>query len=195
MAFNRRFESGIASLRTPETREADARIELELATRPSSWRAHVVDDDALLNLGPHLVDLARWLTASECRRIRADVRPTRAELEIDMAGGQRAHIACIGDRPYRERVTVVAGTRTVGEYRAGGPRAALRSALTRDDHSLSRSISAQLEAFAAVARGERNDVLASAADGVEVMAVLEAARSSAEQDGAWRDVSASEPPG
>ena len=47
----------------------------------ASWRAHAVHDDALADLGPHLVDWARWLTGGEV----ADVRATRAT--------ERRHVA------------------------------------------------------------------------------------------------------
>jgi predicted dehydrogenase len=66
--------------------------------------------------------------------------------------------------------------------------AAARSLVSRGEHQLVASISRQLDAFAAAVRGEPADGLATAEDGVAVMAALEAARRSARAGGTWVDV-------
>lgn len=189
MAFNRRFEPGVAALRRVTSEAPRLRLELELRTRPSSWRAYVADDDALANLGSHPVDLVRWLTGSEIERIRADVDGNAVSLELELGNGASAAIELHDNRPYRERVVVRSDGRRLGSYRAGGPWAAARSLVSRDEHPLAASIARQLEAFAASLRGERVDRLANARDGVAVMAALTVARLSARSGGSWQDVS------
>ena len=53
------------------------------------------------------------------------------------------------------------------------------------EHPLVASLAAELESFAAAARGERRAELATARDGVAVMAAIEAARRSAAKGGGW----------
>jgi predicted dehydrogenase len=48
-----------------------------------------------------------------------------------------------------------------------------------------RTLAAQLEAFAAAVRGEAPPDLATAADGIAVMRVIDAARRSHSDGGAW----------
>src|SRR5207248_3840374 len=67
IGFNRRFDP---ALRRPEGR-LDLRLVLHY--RRASWRPLQVRDEALLDLGPHAVDLARWLARSPVRRGRAGV--------------------------------------------------------------------------------------------------------------------------
>jgi predicted dehydrogenase len=185
--FNRRFEPDLRRLR--EAVPADARIELrlELRTRPGSWRSYVADDDVLLDLGPHLIDLVRWLSGAEVDRVRATLDASTALVELELAGARgRAKVTC-ADGPYRERVQVETSGRHLGRYMTGGPLAALRQLLggSRRAHPLVPSLARQVEAFARRARRQAAPELAGPADGVAVMAVVEAARASADAEGAW----------
>lgn len=191
LAFNRRFEPPLARLRAALPEGGALDFELEVRSRRGSWRPYESDDDPLLNLGPHLVDLMRWLSGAEAVRVRADVTSRRAAVEVELTGGRsRARLRCVADRPYRERIVVRAGTRTLGSYAAGGPAAAVRAILAgrRSNHALVPSFVRQLEAFARVVRGEPEETLAGVADGIAVMAVLDAARASSVAGGRWRTV-------
>jgi myo-inositol 2-dehydrogenase / D-chiro-inositol 1-dehydrogenase len=186
MGFNRRFVPEIASLRAAVTARP-VELTLEMHTRSPAWGSYVADDDALLNLGPHLVDLARWLSSVEVARVRAAVAPSHAEVELELAQGRgRARLKCAADRSYRERVRIEGRTR----YSAGGAATAIRRLLAGKgaDHPLVPSLARQLAAFARVARGEPEPMLANALDGVAVMAALEAARASAAREGEWEAV-------
>ena len=63
--FNRRFVTEVASLRSAIPAQSAIRMDLEMRTRSASWGSYVADDDALSNLGPHLIDLTRWLSGAE----------------------------------------------------------------------------------------------------------------------------------
>lgn len=196
LSFNRRFIPAVAGLRAAVPAGDELALTLVLTTRRSSWRSYVASDDALLNLGPHLVDLARWLSVAEVTRVRGTVGELRARIELELSGGRgRAFLECAANRPYRERLVIAAGGRQVGAYAAGGLRAWLRL-LTRGgaaEHPLVPSLTRQLEAFARAVRGEPEQTLADALDGVAVMATLEAARASAARAGAWEAVGAPVP--
>jgi predicted dehydrogenase len=185
LGFNRRFVPELAGLRSALAERSSLELTLEMSARSSSWDAYLTDDDVLLNLGPHLVDLVRWLSGTELVRCRAGVTASRAVLELELAGGRgRARVKCRTDRPYRERV-LVAG---VSRYAAGGLARALGLAFRRADHPLVPSLARQLEAFCRAVRGRSETTLAGALDGVAVMAALEAARASAGRAGAWESV-------
>ena len=175
--------------RSPQDRPGGARgvdapvgIWLEIGYRRAGWAAHTAVDDALLDLGPHLVDLARWLTRAEVSAVRrASVRAERAEFDL-LLGPARARIRCATDRPHHELIDVRHrdGSR-IGRYRQGGLLAAVRGRLrpSTGPHPLATSLTAQLEAFARAVRGSAGPTLGRAADGVAVMAVLAAVRASA----------------
>lgn len=180
--FNRRFVPTIARLRPAVPSPVE--LALELHARSSAWGSHDADDDALLNLGSHVVDLARWLSGADIARVRAALTRSRAVLELELADGRgRARLTCAADRPYRERVVVDGRSR----YSAGGPAAALGHLLRGKtaDHPLVPSLARQLDAFGRAVRGEPEPALAGAHDGVAVMAALEAARASAAHGGEW----------
>jgi predicted dehydrogenase len=192
LAFNRRFVTELNPLRELARAQARLAIDVELRMRSSAWAAYVADDDALLDLGPHLVDLVRWLSGAEVVRTRGRVSQSRAqvELELDRDRGY-ARLSCASDRPYRERVGVRSADGDVrGAYTRGGVVAAARSVLHghSGDHPLVPLLVRQLEAFARVVLGEVETTLAHADDGVAVMATLEAARESARRGGVWEPV-------
>jgi predicted dehydrogenase len=183
IAFNRRFLQG-AELgpRVPGAGWLD--LELELRFRREAWAAHEVRDDALLDAGIHLVDLAAFLSGSAPISVRrARIEPERAELELELARG-RARIHCATDRRHRERVEIRdrAGTLLASSAIGGlgGRLAALRGA----PHPLVLSLRRQLAALREVVKDGRAGPLASARDGVVALGVLGAARRSAELDGA-----------
>ena len=128
---------------------------LEISYRRGGWGAHTVHDDALTDLGPHLVDLARWLTGADVTEVRrAVVTPERAEFDLGL-GAARARIRCVTDRPHHERIEVRhRDGGLVGRLVRGGLLAAVRGRLgPRGPHPLVASLTAQLEAFARAVRG------------------------------------------
>jgi predicted dehydrogenase len=192
IGFNRRFLQG-ADLLPSIPAQGWLELELELRFRRTGWSAHLSRDEALLDAGIHLIDLAVFLAGAGPIAVRgAVVQPERAELELEL-GRARARIRCATDRPYAERVEVrdrsgrvVAATRL---NRLGG---ALRR-LGGDENPLVVSLRRQLELFAARTRGGHVPTLASADDGAIAMAVVEAAKRSAEMGGAEVTVAADGP--
>jgi predicted dehydrogenase len=179
LAFNRRFDPGVAAVRAATPVGAEVGLVLEIAYRRRSWGAHAVADDALLDLGPHLVDLARWITRAEVTDVRrVSVTPERAEFDLAM-GAAGARVRCATDRLHRERVEVrrPAG-RLIARHAVGGPVAAVlgRPPLRRGRHPLVASLTAELEAFARTVRGVPDPTLGTAADGVAVMTVIDEVR-------------------
>ena len=182
IAFNRRFATGQAAVRAALAGRESSDLALELRYRRASWGAHAVGDEALLDLGPHLIDLARWLTGDEVIGVRtASFSYERAELDLELERG-RATLRCAADRPHRELVEARdAGGRLLARHSEGGLVAGLHARLSPRGapHPLVASLTAQLEAFARTARGEHVATLATAADGHTAMAVIDAARAGA----------------
>ncbi len=183
IAFNRRFLQG-AELRSGIPAGGWIELELELRYRRDAWAAHEARDDALLDAGVHLIDLAAFLAGSApiCVR-RALVEPERAEFEIDLSRG-RARVRCATDRRHRESVEVRdrAG-RLLARSRLGGVRGRLE-ALRGEPHPLVLSVGRQLATLRDAVRGGGPGALASAGDGAAALAVVEAVRRSAQLDGA-----------
>jgi predicted dehydrogenase len=194
IGLNRRFDPGVAALRPAVPAEGPVQLSIELHYRRRSWQPIAVDDDAALDLGPHAIDLARWLTSAEAVEVaRAVLTPTRAQWHVLLTRA-RVHIALATDRPHREVVRVFDNRgRPVGAHRLGGLVAAGRDRLRRraGATALVRSLAAQLDAFAMAGCGGQ-PTLATAADGVAAMQVLAAARSSAAHGGATVPVTRSE---
>lgn len=183
IGFNRRFLQG-AELAGSVPPEGWLELDLALRFRRSAWSAHSCRDEALLDAGIHLIDLACFLTdATPIAVRRAVVEPERAALELELSRG-RARIACATDAGYAERVTVRdRGRRTVAASRIGRAGALLRRLRGGEDPLLA-SLRAQLSAFAAFARGEEAGVLAAAEAAPRALGVVEAARRSAALGGA-----------
>lgn len=182
-AFNRRFLQGV-ELRPTVPADGWLEMELKLRYRRAAWGAHEVRDDALLDAGVHLIDLACFLASSAaiCVR-RATVEPERAELELELGRG-RARIRCATDRRHREQVAVRDGSgRLLASSKEGGV-AGRFAALGGAPHPLVASLRLQLEALRRAIRGEAAASLATAQDGVAAMAAVDAARRSAELGGA-----------
>jgi len=183
IAFNRRFLQG-AQLRSLLPPTGWLELELEMRFRRDGWGAHVSRDEALLDAGTHLIDLAIFLAASEPIAVRgAVVESDLATLELELGRG-RARIRCATDRAYAERVEVrdragqLLGASRTNRLRARVER--LRGGLD----PLVLSLRRQIERFAARVDGEEHGELAGAADGIATMAVVEAARGSAGLGGA-----------
>jgi myo-inositol 2-dehydrogenase / D-chiro-inositol 1-dehydrogenase len=120
IGFNRRFEPDVRKLRDAARAASRVELSLVLRTRRTSWRAYEVDDVVLLNLGPHAVDLALWITWAQPERVDGQVRRNRAVLVIDLGNRGVARIECAGNRPYRERIDVRSGDRCLARYDRGG---------------------------------------------------------------------------
>ena len=174
IGFNRRFgPARELAGRVP----ADGRLalELELRYRRASWGAHCCEDDALLDLGTHLVDLALVLGGgSGARLVRASDARERAEIELETERGP-ALIRCATDRPHRERVVVRSRSGAV-EARSGGTLRGAIARVARRPHALVRSLELQLAAFVDAARGGDPGPLAKATDGVATMSIIDRAR-------------------
>jgi predicted dehydrogenase len=186
-AFDRRFRPEVEALRARLPAEGALELRLELRYRRRTWDAYEEQGDALLDLGPHLVDLARFLAGAEPVRVRAGLEAEAAQLELDLGERGRALLRCSCASPYGELVEARAGGRLVGRSRRGGlVRGVLeRAGGVRPGARLVPALTRQLEAFAAAVRGEPAPALATAADAVAVMETLDAARASAEAGGAW----------
>jgi myo-inositol 2-dehydrogenase / D-chiro-inositol 1-dehydrogenase len=176
VGFNRRFEPATQRLRKQLPADGPLDLRLLLRVRAGSWRPYDVRDDVLLDLGPHLVDLALWLAGASLSSVEALVREKRASLELRFADGRgRARIELARNRPHAERFEARTDDGAlVGRHRTGWRDGLLR----RSDHPLVPSLTAQLEAFGRSVGGAQEPTLATAADGVAVLAVLDAARRS-----------------
>ena len=172
IGFNRRFQHGVS---LGPVAEGPVALEFEMRYRRESWRPHTVEDGALLDLGPHLVDLALLISGARDAEVRsAKVSPTRVEIALDLAHSTAA-IRCATDRPFRERLIMRGPGRRRASSVTGGPARALLTRLPGVEHPLVASLRAQVLAFAAAVRGAESNLLASAADGVRVMRIIDAA--------------------
>ena len=191
IGLNRRFEPSLleARARLPKLETLD--IELGFSYRRASWAPRVVADEALLDLGPHLIDLASWLSDSPLRRVRTTFRTwDRCTLELELGRG-KASLTCATDRPYREVVEVRgAHGRLVARRIKGGLTRAALGLLRPPSDELGESLVGQLEAFRAFVEEGTEGQLASAADGVAIMDAIDAARRSHELGGTWVDLDA-----
>jgi predicted dehydrogenase len=176
IGFNRRFQHA-PRLRARIPASAPVELELELRYRRRSWRPVSVADEALVDLAPHLVDLALTLTGSDRARVRsARLSPARVELVLETERGP-ATIRCATDRAHREDVSVRDRSgELVARSVSGGPMAALAGRIGGREHPLVGSLRAQLAAFAAAARGGSPGPLATAVEGATVMRLIDEAR-------------------
>jgi myo-inositol 2-dehydrogenase / D-chiro-inositol 1-dehydrogenase len=207
VGFNRRFDPLLQQLRARVPATGPVSLSVDLHYAAGSWRPYAVDDDVLLSVGTHLIDLVRWLTASEVRRVRARfLTSTRAVIELHGDRGT-AYVSCATDRAPRDAITINGDDgRVIARHDGVGFSSKVAALwmmmsdkrLRRLIHPVSRTLLVrlliqELEAFAAAARTPRTGMtpltpLATAADGVAVMAVVDAARRSAVEDGSWQSV-------
>ncbi len=176
IGFNRRFEPGVVALREAARGVTPLELSLRLRARKSSWRSYEADDDLLLDLGPHLVDLALWISAGEPTVVAARIDGDRAVLELDLGHRSAARIEC-GSGPYLERLEVRAAGKALAHHERGGLRQALRSILLGAESPLVPTLAAQLDSFSRAVQGATEPWLATAQDGLRVMRILATARS------------------
>lgn len=201
LAFNRRFLQG-AELQDQIPAEGWLELDLELRFRRGAWGAHESHDEALLDAGIHLIDLACHLSASTPIAVRrAEIAPEHAMLEMELTRA-RARISCATDRSHREAIAVRDRSgKLLGRSEWGGMRSRLGRVFGQPD-PLVLSLQRQLEALrdlapqlhhplpllavggGAVGGRRRGTQLPSAAEGITAMAVVESARRSADLDGA-----------
>lgn len=183
VAFNRRFEPGLLSVRE---QIPPGPIEVRLRFhRRGVWGSHGGDDPLLLDVGPHALDLVRWLAGAELTRIRARELAHGASMDVELAEARgTASVEIRTNSPFLESVEVLSDGRLVARHRAGGALAGALARLTPGTQSpLVASLANQLEVFAGDRRG-----LASAEDGVAVMAAVDAARASAAYAADWQSI-------
>jgi len=196
LAFNRRFIQGV-ELQDRIPAEGWLELDLELRFRRDAWGAHEAHDEALLDAGIHLIDLACHLTQSAPIAVRqADIKPERATLELELTRA-RARITCATDRSHREAVAIRDRSgKTLARSNWGGIGTRLAPLFRRPD-PLVLSLQRQLEAIEATGvslmepphlllqQGHpRRLPVASGHDGATAMAIVEAAHRSAELGGA-----------
>lgn len=184
LGFNRRFDGRCRAARAAAEGHDDLHVTARLHYRRRTWQPRTVADDALLDLGPHVVDLVRWISRGRITAVsRAALRDRQASFELELTTG-RARLHCATNRPHREQVTVHADGRVLADQRRGGVVAGLLDRLTPGgEHPLVASLTRQLEAYAAALAGRPAPDLGTAADGVAVMAALDAVRGSAAAGG------------
>lgn len=184
IGFNRRFDPDITRLKYESSQEGN--IQLELHYRRTSWKPFDMRDDALLDLAPHLIDLARWLTGSEVFSVRAvSLNECRVRLDLKLERGHAA-VSCSNDTHYRERIVVRDSQGCVrSAYQRGGLFSGLAARVQpKRESPLVKPMARQLEAFAFAIRGMLDRTqLATSVDGLATMAVIDAARRSAALNG------------
>lgn len=184
VGFNRRFDPGARRVRAAARGRDHIELRAAISYRRRSWRAHRVRDEALLDLGPHVIDWARWVIGADPVEVfTLECAPERATLDLVFERA-RARVSLATDRLHHEVLDVRdARHRRVARHQVGGPLGAVRGRFERGDHPLVATLTAQLEQLALAVRGRPSDDLATATDGVVVMATLDAARESAARGG------------
>lgn len=177
IGFNRRFDPGAASIRGASSSIPDPlALTAEIHYRRRSWGGLGVHDDALGDLGPHLVDWARWVSGSAVVEVAsARLSPQRARVELVLERG-RAVLDAATDRPYRELLEVRGADGTPSRHRLGGLVSGVLGRLQPGPHPLVETLTAELRAVSDALADEVDERLGSADDGVAVMAVIDAAR-------------------
>jgi myo-inositol 2-dehydrogenase/D-chiro-inositol 1-dehydrogenase len=177
IAFNRRFDQGLRLIRRVPP-GGDLTMKLVLHHRRDSWLPVARGDDALLDLGAHLIDLVLYLTGSLPLAVRANASRERAGLVLATTRAE-VQIECATNRTHHELVEIRgADGRLAGRTVSVGRTRGALARLTPGAHPLVRSLTLQLEAYARALRGADPGALASAAEGAAVMRVLDAARRS-----------------
>ncbi len=187
LGFNRRFEPAIDALRS-RLDTAPARVELEFTMLPSSWDARDGSEGVLLDLGPHLVDLALWITGRAPLRVRvARLSSVEATFEIDLDGVQ-AHVHVSHGRAWRERLVCLddRGEVVARLDRGGLGKRLAAKALRARPGPLVVSLAAQLTAAATAVRGGIvDDRLATVEQGIAAMHVLDAVAAANGEAWSW----------
>jgi len=177
IAFNRRFDQGL-ELERKMPSGGGLELRMVLHDRRRSSRPLQTGADAMLDLAPHLVDLALFLTGSLPLAVRAGATRDRAGVVFATTRAE-VQIECATNRPHHELVEIRSadGRRVAGAERGGRTRGAL-ARLAPGAHPVVRALTLQLEAYGRALRGEDPGPLATAGEGAAVMCVLDAARRS-----------------
>ena len=135
-----------------------------------------------MNLGPHVVDLALWIAGAEPDEILGSADGDGARIELAFGRRLVARIECEANRPYLERIVARSGESQLARYERGGLLQGVRAIVAGGhvESPLVPSLVRQLEAFARAVRGSAEPDLATAAEGTQVMRVLDAVRMSAQ---------------
>jgi len=193
IGLNRRFDPGVDRLRRRVASfRAPLDVSLEMSILPSEWRAVTTAPGPLLDVGPHLADLAVWLTGRECLAVQAHrVDQTVAHFELVLDGG-RALLTASHESGWRESVVVrdAAGVRASLMHGGRARRLAARLSAGRRSPLVATLASQLAAACSAVRTGTVDERLATADDGVVLMGILDAAAESARRDGAWVELAA-----
>jgi predicted dehydrogenase len=184
VGFNRRFDDGAQRVRAALPAGGPIEVHVAIGYRRQAWSAHTVVDDALADLGPHLVDWARWIGGDVTEITSAHVRPTRADVNLRVARG-RVRLSAAMDQVHHELVELRApGGDVIASHRVGGLVAGVTGRLRRNaPHPLVASLTAELEAFARAVGGADEPLLGTGADGLAVMTAIDAARACAASGG------------
>ena len=155
IAFNRRFDPRAAQARAAINGHDQVDLQLELSYRRRSWAPVQVHDDALLDLGPHLVDWARWISGGELDDVRTTRTRARARVVLTVRTQRgAAQLTAATDSVYRERI--VARTRAgklVTRVGRGGLVDGVRGRLPGAEHPLVATLAAEVDEFTRVVRG------------------------------------------
>jgi predicted dehydrogenase len=185
ISFNRRFDPAISRLREDLPSGNALHVGLELYYRRRGWDPFDMHDDALLDLGPHLIDLASWLTGERIQRVQAKALTSHRASFTAYMERSRATIVCSIDRPYTEHIVVEdARGRRLTRYHRGGVLSGILGRLGRSGaNPLVESLVLQLEKFALAVEGKEAAPLGTAADGLAAMSAIQAVRRSAAREG------------
>ena len=208
VGFNRRFDPLLQRLRAGMPAAGSLSLSLDLHYESGAWRPHMVDDDALLSVGTHRDrprSVADQQRRSACESTPADTHSSRDRTRPRPWHGAR--LVC--DRPATARPD-----RRHQRLRSGrciprwcwsdveitcplddGARQPFASA---DPSGITHAARPSPDSRARIVRhrlrrpqsGGRSPVvvLATAADGLAVMTVVDAARRSAREDGSWQSL-------
>lgn len=180
IGFNRRFDVAALAARAAVDPTAPLELDLVLRYRRTGWAPVAVQDDALLDLGPHLVDWARWISGREVAEVeRADVAPARAVVELRFGGpGGRARLEASADQPHVESIEARQAGVLVASHHTGGAVDGLKAKVLRRGRPdlLVTTLRGELAAYAELLRTGERGMLATPADGVAAMTVLDRAR-------------------
>lgn len=83
IAFTRRFNADLARFWNKVPRNGRLEVRLDLHYHKKAWNPFDMRDDALLDLGPHLIDLAQRMTWGEVLSVQTHIlQRKRAELDM-----------------------------------------------------------------------------------------------------------------
>lgn len=206
VGFNRRFRASYAGARARIRADGDlAQIAFTFIADARRWNpdsaAVSLPEDVLHDAGSHAVDLTAHLAGRPIRRIRAEVRHAdERSCQVAIEAGLEDDIAvqCIVGHAARfeehlsvtaagrQRMVDASGRTGFAQLKVKGDLALRR--LTGRPTPTDDSFRAQLAAFAAACRGEREACGADAWAGLAAVAAIERCIESLALEGAWREV-------